>query len=78
MWTHWCRLQTQWLHAPHGMGGSRPVGLCYDSAIAYLQAHGYRSGTRRRSLCRAIDLLQACEAGALEGISAQLARQRKS
>lgn len=74
-WHHWCNLHTQWQHAPQGMGGSRPMGLCYAGVTAYLQAHGYRTQRRGpRSLPAMLALIQACEAGALQGIAVQIER----
>lgn len=73
-WGHWCNLQTQWRHAAHGMGGSVPSGLCYAGVIAYLQAHGHSTKRRgQRNLARMLQLIQACEAGSLEGIATKLA-----
>jgi Phage related hypothetical protein (DUF1799) len=76
-WAHWCNLHTQWRHAPAGMGGSRPTGLDDAAVIAYLQCHGYRSGNRKRSLRQAFGLIQACEAGALDGF-ARLEQKQKT
>lgn len=51
------------------------MGLCYAGVTAYLQAHGYRTQRRGpRSLPAMLALIQACEAGALQGIAVQIER----
>lgn len=56
-------MQTQWRVG--GMGGV--TGLDYAGVTALLQARGYRTGRRDKSLRHMLDDLRACEAGALAG-----------
>lgn len=72
-WNAWTSVQTQWRYAGGGMGAPVATGLDYAAVTAWLQ---HALGYKLRPLREALQAIQACEVGALEGMAELRSRKK--
>lgn len=72
-WQAWTSIQTQWRYASSGMGAPVATGLDYAAVTSWLH---HALGYKLRRLRDALQAIQACEVGALEGM-AELRSKKK-